>query len=66
MANLTRFTSFFTPYRLMVLLLLLQILFLTQLSYIWILGNKLRERRQQAQKGQEEKIVTPGMIRGMN
>ncbi|OGD63500.1 hypothetical protein A2160_01010 [Candidatus Beckwithbacteria bacterium RBG_13_42_9] len=61
-----RITSFFTLYRLALILLFLQILFLTQLSYIWLLGTQLREQQQKMKATiQEEKIITPEMVRGM-
>ena len=68
MALSRRLTSFFTFPRLLVLLLLLQALFLFQLSIIWNVQGQLRQRQaslRQAQEAQEEEIMTPGMLRGL-
>lgn len=68
MALFQRLTSFFTFPRLLVLLLLLQALFLFQLSIIWNVQGQLRQRQaslRQDQEAQEEEIMTPGMLRGL-
>lgn len=60
--------SFFSYRRLVILIILLQVIFLIQLGLIWNLSRQLKESRQKSvsnQKVEEEKVITPGMIRGL-
>jgi len=52
------------------LVILLQLFFFIQVGVIWKLNNQLEEKERKIEKAQEEmfiqeKVVTPGMIRGL-
>ena len=60
----------FIASHLWLLVILFQLFFFIQVGVIWKLNNQLEERARETEKAQEEmfiqeKVVTPGMIRGL-
>jgi len=60
----------FIASHLWLLVVLLQLFFFIQIGIIWNLNSQLDEREREIAKAQEEifiqeKVVTPGMIRGL-